>query len=67
MSDYSSTSNPNMGNYEGRIGLSPLATYPSTMGNEANDGDFSLRHHIYAIGHYSSVGQELPFLSGVLY
>ena len=26
------------GEYEGRIGLSPPAAYPSTMGNEANEG-----------------------------
>jgi hypothetical protein len=37
------------------------------MGNEANEGNFYLRHHIYAIGYGSDVGQELSSLSGVLY
>ena len=35
---FNSTSNPNVGDYEGWIGLSPPATYPSTMGHEANEG-----------------------------
>jgi len=56
-----------MGDYEGRTGLSPPAAYPSTVGNEANKGNFELRHRVYAIGYYSSVGHELPSLSGVLY
>ena len=64
---YGSTSNPNMGDYKGRTGLSPPAAYPSTVGNEANKGNFELRHRVYAIGYYSSVGHELPSLSGVLY
>ena len=34
----SSTSNPNVGDYKGQIGLSPPVTYPSTMGNETNEG-----------------------------
>jgi hypothetical protein len=34
----SSTPNPNVGDYKGRIGLSPPAAYPSTMGHEANEG-----------------------------
>jgi hypothetical protein len=29
---------PNVGGYEGRIGLSPPAIYPSTGGYEANEG-----------------------------
>jgi hypothetical protein len=33
----SSTPNPNVGDYEGWIGLSPPAAYPSTVGNEANE------------------------------
>jgi hypothetical protein len=37
---YSSMSYPNMGDYEGWTGLPPLATYPSTMGYEANEGNF---------------------------
>jgi hypothetical protein len=41
--------NPNVGDYKGRIGLSPPAAYPSTMGNEVNEGNVKLRHHVYAI------------------
>ena len=37
---YSSTPYPNVGDYEGRIGLSPPAAYPSTGGYEANEGNF---------------------------
>jgi hypothetical protein len=29
-----------VGEYEGWTGLSPPATYPSTMGNEANEDSF---------------------------
>jgi hypothetical protein len=29
---------PNVGEYEGQTGLSPPVVYPSTMGNEANEG-----------------------------
>ena len=47
--------NLNMGDYKGWTGLSPPTTYPSTMGNEANEGSFKPRHHIYAIDYYSSV------------
>jgi hypothetical protein len=39
MLTYSSMLNPNMGGYKGRIGLSSLAVYPSTMWNKANEGD----------------------------
>jgi hypothetical protein len=35
---YGSTSNPNVGDYKRRIGVSPPAAYPSTMGHEANEG-----------------------------
>ena len=35
---YGSTSYPNMGDYKGWTGLSPPATYPPTMGHEANEG-----------------------------
>ena len=34
----SSTPYPNVGDYEGRTGLSPPAAYPSTGGYEANKG-----------------------------
>jgi len=34
---YSSTPNPNMGDYKGWIGLSSPVAYPSTMGNEVNE------------------------------
>jgi hypothetical protein len=54
-------SNPNVGEYEGRTGLSPPAAYPSTMGNEVNEGS---RHHVYAINYYSSIDQGYPSLSG---
>ena len=37
---YGSTPNPNVGDYKGRTELSPLAAYPSTMGNEANESNF---------------------------
>ena len=46
---------PNMGDYEGRTGLSPLAAYPSTMEYEANKGNLYPRHHVYAINYYYSV------------
>jgi hypothetical protein len=45
-----------MGGYKGQIGLSPPAAYSSTVGNKANEGNFKLRHHVYAIGYGSSVG-----------
>ena len=32
------TSYPDMGDYEGRIGLSPPTAYPSTMEYKANEG-----------------------------
>ena len=35
---YGSTLDPNVGDYKGRIGLSPPTAYPSTVGNEANKG-----------------------------
>jgi hypothetical protein len=56
-----------VGDYKGQTGLSPPITYPSTVVYEANEGNFKLRHHVYVIGYYSSIGQELPSLSGVLY
>jgi hypothetical protein len=37
-SAYSSTPNLNMGDYNGWTWLSPPATYPSTVGHEANEG-----------------------------
>jgi hypothetical protein len=37
---YSSTPYPNVGDYEGQMGLSPPAVYPSTMEYEANEGNF---------------------------
>ena len=55
MSAYSSTSNPNVGDYKGRTRLSPTAAYPSTVGHEANEGSHLPRHHIYAIDDYYSV------------
>ena len=64
---YSSTSKLDVGDYEGRTGLSAPTIYPSTVGNEANEGSLKPRHHVYAIDYYSSVGQEHPSLSGVLY
>ena len=38
MPAYSSTPYSNMGGYEGWIGLSPPAAYPSTIEYEANEG-----------------------------
>ena len=35
-----STSNPDVGEYKGWIGLSPPTAYPSTMGNKANEYSF---------------------------
>jgi hypothetical protein len=35
---YSSMPYPNVGDYEGRIGLSPPTAYPSTGGYETNEG-----------------------------
>jgi len=35
----SSMSNLDMGDYRGRTWLSPPTAYPSTMGNEANEGN----------------------------
>jgi hypothetical protein len=55
-----------MGDYKGQIGMSPPAAYPSTGGYEANEGNFKRRHHVYVIIYYSSGGQELSSLSGVL-
>jgi hypothetical protein len=37
---YSSTPNPNVGDYKGQTGLSPPAAYPSTVRNEKNEGNF---------------------------
>jgi hypothetical protein len=34
---YSFTLYPNVGDYKGQTGLSPLAAYPSTMEYEANE------------------------------
>jgi hypothetical protein len=59
--------NPNVGDYKGWTGLSPPVAYPSTVGNEANEGNVKLRHHVYAISYYSSVSQKHPSLSKVLY
>jgi len=64
---YSSTSNLDMGDYEGQTRLPPPAINPSTMGNEANKGNLEPRHHVYTIDYYSSVDQELSSSSGVLY
>ena len=61
---YGSTSNPNLEDYKGRIGLSPPAAYPSTMEYEANEGSLQPRHHVYAINYYSSINQGYPSLSG---
>jgi hypothetical protein len=58
---------PNIGDYKGQIGLSSPATYPSTMGYKANEGNMQLRQQVYANRYYSSVGQELPSLLGALY
>jgi hypothetical protein len=45
--------NTNVGDYEGRIGLSPPAVYPDRPWERvANKGDFKPRHHIYTIDHY---------------
>ena len=52
---YDSMSNPNVGDYKGRIGLSPPAAYPSTVGYKANKGSLQPRHHVYAIDYSSSV------------
>ena len=49
--------NLNMGDYKGWTGLSPPATYPSTVGNEANKGSLYPRLYVYAIYYYSSVDQ----------
>jgi hypothetical protein len=38
MPAYSSTPYPNVGDYKGRIGLSPPAAYPSTVEYEAKEG-----------------------------
>jgi hypothetical protein len=35
---YSSTSNPDMGDYKRQTGVSPATAYPSTIGHEANEG-----------------------------
>jgi hypothetical protein len=67
MPAYNSTPYPNVEELEGWTELSPPAAYPSTMEHEANEGNFELKHHVYAIGYNSSVGQEHPSLSGVLY
>ena len=37
---YGSTPYLDVGDYKGWIGLSPPAAYPSTVGYEANKGDF---------------------------
>ena len=64
---YGSTPNPDVEDYKGQIGLSSPAAYPSTMGNETNEGSLYPRHHVYAIDYYSSAIQGYPSLSGVLY
>ena len=64
---YSSMSYSNLGDYEGRTGLSPPCAYPSTEGYEANKGSLQPRHHVYAIDYYSSIVQGDPSLSGALY
>ena len=58
LSTYSSTPYPNVGDYKGRTGLSPLVAYPSTVEFEANEGSLYSRHHVYAIDYYSSIDQS---------
>jgi hypothetical protein len=53
---------PNVGDYEGRTGLSPPAAYPSTMEYEANEGNLQSRHHFYAIDYYSSMHRLSLFI-----
>ena len=55
-------SNLDVGEYKGRIGLSPPAAYPSTMGNEANEGNLYPRHHVYAINYYSNMLARVIYL-----
>jgi hypothetical protein len=43
-----------MGDYKGQIGMSPPATYPSTMEYKANEGNLKPRHHVEAFDYYSS-------------
>jgi hypothetical protein len=63
----SSTPYPDMADYEGWIELSPPATYPSTMGYKANEGNLYPEHHVYAIDYYSSVCNGLSVFIRALY
>ena len=63
---YSSTPNPNVGDYKRRTGLSPPAAYPLIMGNEANEGSLKPRHHVYTIDYYSSVYRVIRLYQGPL-
>jgi hypothetical protein len=46
----SSTPNPNVGDYEGWIGLSPSPAYlDRPWGRVATKGNFKPRHHVYNI------------------
>jgi len=44
----------------------PPAAYPSTMGNETNEGSLQPRHHVYAIDYYSSVRRVIRLYLGPL-
>jgi hypothetical protein len=56
-----------MADYEGWIELSPPATYPSTMGYKANEGNLYPEHHVYAIDYYSSICDGLSVFIRALY
>ena len=56
----SPTPNPNVGDYEGRIGLSPPATNPDRpLGRDANKGNLKPRNHVYTIDYYFSTNHTL--------
>ena len=47
-----------MGDYEGRIKLSPPAAYPDIpWGRYENKGNLKPRHHVYAIDYCSSLAR----------
>ena len=51
----SSTPNPHVGDYKGRIGLSPPAAYPDRpLRRYANNSTLLPRHHVYASEYYYS-------------
>jgi hypothetical protein len=60
LSDFKTpTQYPNIGDYKGRTGLSPLAAYPSTGGTVISEGSYAPEHH-------ALVQRNYPYPPGTL-